>query len=88
MKTTSPISPVHSGSVSFLKMARGGGRGETRRASVDALPRGAGCHLGERENCMVSHREHIHYSHAEEKQTMVGQIRTLPKRKEESREGT
>ncbi len=28
---------------------------------------------------MVSHWEHIHYSHAEEKQTMLGQIRTLPK---------
>lgn len=48
METTWPISAAHS--ASFIKMAKDGGRGENRREAVDAVPRGAGCHLGVREN--------------------------------------
>lgn len=50
MKTAWPVLPAHSGSVSFVEMARDRGEEKNRREAVDAAPRGAGCHLGVREN--------------------------------------
>lgn len=47
METTWPISAAHS--ASFIKMAKDGGEVKIGEA-VDAVPWGAGCHLGVREN--------------------------------------
>lgn len=52
-------------------------RGE--RLSMWCQGKEAGFHLGMRENWMVSYWEHICYSHTEDKQTVLKQIRMLPK---------